>query len=174
MNFEDLFDFSPEPHDRDHDASRGSVVEREREVYRLNGDWSVQEQQQKPQGQSQSMVDPSHGPENERMVRQMWEELPEPEGGEMSRSFENRRTKKGIRNGDVRVKLEKSRQSARECRARKKMRYQYLDDSIAERERANDKLRNELMTYVTWCKELDMGRIPEGFEEFMKGGMETK
>merc|ERR1711892_307381 len=115
------------------------------------------------------MANPStRGPDNE-MVRQQWEELPESEGGEISR-----RTKKGMRNGDVRVKLEKSRQSARECRARKKMRYQYLDDSIAERERANDKLRNELMTYVSWCKELDMGRIPEGFEGFMKGGMETK
>merc|ERR1712080_595077 len=31
-------------------------------------------------------------------------------------------------------KLEKSRQSARECRARKKLRYQYLDDMILERE----------------------------------------
>ena len=171
MNFEDLFDFSPEPHDRDNDTSRGSVGEREREAYRLNGDWTTQQQ---PQGQSQSTVNPSsRGPDNE-MVRQQWEELPESEGGEMSRSFEGSRTKKGMRNGDVRVKLEKSRQSAQECRARKKMRYQYLDDSIAERERANDKLRNELTTYVNWCKELDMGRMPEGFEGFMKSGMETK
>ena len=38
-------------------------------------------------------------------------------------------------------KLEKSRQSARECRARKKLRYQYLDDLILERERANERLR---------------------------------
>merc|ERR1711890_152559 len=41
-------------------------------------------------------------------------------------------------------KLEKSRQSARECRARKKLRYQYLDDMILEREKANDALREEL------------------------------
>merc|ERR1712215_411587 len=43
------------------------------------------------------------------------------------------------------TKLEKSRQSARECRARKKLRYQYLDDMIAERERANDLLREEMV-----------------------------
>merc|ERR1711872_869065 len=71
-------------------------------------------------------------------------------------------------------KLEKSRQSARECRARKKLRYQYLDDMIAEREKANDLLRDELIMYVSWCKELDMGRIPEGFDRFMKGAMDSK
>merc|ERR1712154_457414 len=71
-------------------------------------------------------------------------------------------------------KLEKSRQSARECRARKKLRYQYLDDMIAEREKANDALREELMRYVSWCRELDMGRIPEGFDKFMKNGADVK
>ena len=92
----------------------------------------------------------------------------------MCRSLENRRARKGLRNGDVRVKLERSRQSARECRARKKLRYQYLDETIADREKANDKLRNELVMYVAWCRELDMGRIPEGFDGFMKGGMGRK
>jgi len=70
------------------------------------------------------------------------------------------------------ARLERSRQSARECRARKKLRYQYLDDMIAERENANEKLRNEIMLMVGWCQELDMGRLPEGFQEFIKQPIE--
>ena len=108
------------------------------------------------------------------MVKQLWEELPDAEVGEMSKCLDSRRGRKGSRSGDVRVKLERSRQSARECRARKKLRYQYLDDNIAERERANDKLRNELEMYVAWCREMDMGRMPHGFEEFIKNGMDSK
>lgn len=68
---------------------------------------------------------------------------------------------------DMKSKLERSRQSARECRARKKLRYQYLDDLILEREKANILLREELLKYQKWCHELDKGRIPEGFHEFM-------
>merc|ERR1711963_128070 len=64
-------------------------------------------------------------------------------------------------------KLEKSRQSARECRARKKLRYQYLDDMIAERERANDLLRDEMTKYVSWCHMLDQNKVPEGLQELM-------
>lgn len=45
---------------------------------------------------------------------------------------------------DVKSKLEKSRQSARECRARKKLRYQYLEDLVCNREKAVVKLREEL------------------------------
>ena len=45
---------------------------------------------------------------------------------------------------DVRAKLERSRQSARECRARKKLRYQYLEDLVANREKAVFALRDEL------------------------------
>ena len=64
-------------------------------------------------------------------------------------------------------KLEKSRQSARECRARKKLRYQYLDDMIAERDKANDTLRDEMAKYIGWCQMLDQNKVPEGLQEFL-------
>lgn len=40
--------------------------------------------------------------------------------------------------------LERSRQSARECRARKKLRYQYLEELVADREKAVLALKKEL------------------------------
>jgi len=69
------------------------------------------------------------------------------------------------------AKLEKSRQSARECRARKKLRYQYLDDMIAERERANLYLKEELQKYVSWCQQLDGNQIPDGLQSFLNSDM---
>jgi len=63
---------------------------------------------------------------------------------------------------DMKAKLERSRQSARECRARKKIRYQYLDELVADRERAVLQLRKELEMYTQWARTLDEGRIPEG------------
>ncbi|XP_068143502.1 REPTOR-binding partner isoform X2 [Drosophila tropicalis] len=45
---------------------------------------------------------------------------------------------------DMKAKLERSRQSARECRARKKLRYQYLEELVADREKAIIALRDEL------------------------------
>jgi hypothetical protein len=68
----------------------------------------------------------------------------------------------------MKTKLERSRQSARECRARKKLRYQYLDDTLLEREKANIKLKDELLVYQKWCHELDKGRIPDGLQEMLK------
>ena len=44
----------------------------------------------------------------------------------------------------MKAKLERSRQSARECRARKKLRYQYLEELVASRERSVFQLRSEL------------------------------
>lgn len=46
----------------------------------------------------------------------------------------------------VRAKLDRSRHSARECRARKKLRYQYMEELIASREQAVYALRDELNT----------------------------
>merc|ERR1712110_1274740 len=62
--------------------------------------------------------------------------------GEAERGASRRAEVRPYPNPEMRStnKLEKSRQSARECRARKKLRYQYLDDMILEREKANDAL----------------------------------
>jgi len=71
-------------------------------------------------------------------------------------------------------KLEKSRQSARECRARKKLRYQYLDDMISEREKANLILRDELKKYVSWCQQIDAQKVPDGLQEFLSSDQYKK
>ena len=47
-------------------------------------------------------------------------------------------------------------------------RYQYLDDTLLEREKANIKLKDELLVYQKWCHELDKGRIPDGLQEMLK------
>ena len=72
------------------------------------------------------------------------------------------------------VKLEKSRQSARECRARKKLRYQYLDDLILERERANERIRNEMTKYLDWCNMIDQNSVPDNIQHALNNFEETQ
>ncbi|CAH0591617.1 unnamed protein product [Chrysodeixis includens] len=69
---------------------------------------------------------------------------------------------------DMKAKLERSRQSARECRARKKLRYQYLEELVADRERSVIALRKELDKFYKWNLELDQGRMPEGLEAVLQ------
>lgn len=54
----------------------------------------------------------------------------------------------------MKAKLERSRQSARECRARKKLRYQYLEELVTDREKAVLQLRSEIEKYKIWAQEI--------------------
>lgn len=75
---------------------------------------------------------------------------------------------------DIKAKLERSRQSARECRARKKLRYQYLEEVISETEKAILALRRELDTLKIWSKEMDEGRLPENLVQYRTSCVEKK
>ncbi|OQV18583.1 putative cAMP-responsive element-binding protein-like 2 [Hypsibius exemplaris] len=61
--------------------------------------------------------------------------------------------------------MERNRQSARECRARKKLRYDYLEELVVNREQAVQKLLEELRTYEEWCRQLDQGLVPQGLRQ---------
>ncbi|XP_018059615.1 PREDICTED: cAMP-responsive element-binding protein-like 2 [Atta colombica] len=76
--------------------------------------------------------------------------------------------RKAADKADMKAKLERSRQSARECRARKKLRYQYLEELVADREKAVLALRKELEMYRQWTQELDAGQVPEGLQAMLE------
>ncbi|XP_028931243.1 cAMP-responsive element-binding protein-like 2 [Ornithorhynchus anatinus] len=73
---------------------------------------------------------------------------------------------------DLKAKLERSRQSARECRARKKLRYQYLEELVSSRERAICALREELEMYKQWCLAMDQGKIPSEIQALLTSSEE--
>lgn len=63
---------------------------------------------------------------------------------------------------DSNTRLEKSRESARQCRQRKKLRYEYLEELVADREKAIGKLHEELDRLKTMCQHIDQhGLNPE-------------
>lgn len=62
---------------------------------------------------------------------------------------------------DQKAKLERSRQSARECRARKKLRYQYLEELVASRGKAVKVLKDELENVKKQCEMIDRGAATE-------------
>ncbi|KAK3088880.1 hypothetical protein FSP39_024943 [Pinctada imbricata] len=69
---------------------------------------------------------------------------------------------------DQKIKLERSRQSARECRARKKLRYQYLEDLVKNREQAIFALKDELELYKRLCKEVDFGKVTDELKQVLE------
>lgn len=70
---------------------------------------------------------------------------------------------------DVEAKLERSRQSARECRARKKLRYKALEDTVSSKEREVHHLRDRLDMFQQWCNAIDRGIYPSDLDAFLKG-----
>merc|ERR1739848_433531 len=169
VNFEDLFDFSPEPldspleySDEKLDLGQGQNQGQNQDNFAklINQQQNVESGSNRSQGTSSQVSSPlaeSYG------ISPI--DFPNPSGTQAKRG---RKPNQKSLKSDMKTKLERSRQSARECRARKKLRYQYLDDLLLEREKANIKLRDELLKYQVWCHELDKGRIPDGLQEMLK------
>lgn len=68
--------------------------------------------------------------------------------------------KPGVKQDGV-SKLERSRMSARECRVRKKLRYEYLEELVQDREKAIGALYHEVELYRKVCEQIDSGNITE-------------
>lgn len=60
---------------------------------------------------------------------------------------------------DSNTRLEKSRESARQCRHRKKLRYEYLEELVTDREKAILQLQQELERLRTICQYIDQNGV---------------
>lgn len=79
--------------------------------------------------------------------------------GKRSRKSKQKNSGSGSKS-DAKSKLERSRQSARECRARKKLRYQYLEDLVTQQEEAIIALQQEVSHYEDLCRKVDQKVLP--------------
>uniref|UniRef100_A0A8C6XKK9 cAMP-responsive element-binding protein-like 2 n=1 Tax=Naja naja TaxID=35670 RepID=A0A8C6XKK9_NAJNA len=75
---------------------------------------------------------------------------------------------------DLKAKQERSWQSTRECRVRKKLRYQYLEKLVSSREKVICALREEPEMYKQWCKPMDQGKISSEIKALLSGEQQNK
>lgn len=75
--------------------------------------------------------------------------------------------KPGVKQDGV-SKLERSRMSARECRVRKKLRYEYLEELVQDREKAIGALHHEVELYKKVCEQIDSGNITEDLRRLVE------
>ncbi|CAF1576702.1 unnamed protein product [Rotaria magnacalcarata] len=73
---------------------------------------------------------------------------------------------------DSDTQLEKSRESARQCRRRKKLRYEYLEELVADREKAIAKLHEELQRLRSICQHIDQQGVTSDIHQELKQWME--
>ena len=66
---------------------------------------------------------------------------------------------------DSNTRLEKSRESARQCRHRKKLRYEYLEELVSDREKAIVQLQQELERLRSICQYLDQNEINQDIRQ---------
>ena len=50
----------------------------------------------------------------------------------------------------------------------------FLDDLILERERANERIRNEMTKYLDWCNKIDQNSVPDNIQHALNNFEETQ